>query len=283
MGWLSETMEKASGLIDKAQGYAASAVVRVAEPKVKEEIDTRVVVFRDEALQALPQQCEEKLRSKADTGSPVAWVFHQVLGDNTDQLVELLVNFFRSGINDATAGLSGSATQKIMEQLKDLLDGAEAEAASSSAAAQGPAGGEQVAAQVEQLQVAEAPGQRSRGLELPAAGGGEPAGAGGEGGFRGLTLSNVAALAGMAFSVEQHVPDFELRARELVHPLFEELKVKVWELVPAALQDALGPLIGEKQGQVEANPEVRLRRPHIRFCLFSRSVGLGTSMLQSTH
>jgi hypothetical protein len=30
----------------------------------------------------------------------------------------------------------------------------------------------------------------------------------------------------------------------------------VWELVPAALQDALAPLIGEKQGEVEANPEV---------------------------
>jgi hypothetical protein len=30
--------------------------VLVAEPKVKEEIDTRVVVFRDSALQALPQQ-----------------------------------------------------------------------------------------------------------------------------------------------------------------------------------------------------------------------------------
>jgi hypothetical protein len=41
----------------------------------------------------------------------------QVLGDNTDQLVELLINFFRSGINDATAGLSDSATQKIMEQV----------------------------------------------------------------------------------------------------------------------------------------------------------------------
>jgi hypothetical protein len=40
----------------QAQGYAASAVVLVAEPKVKEEIDTRVVVFRDSALQALPQQ-----------------------------------------------------------------------------------------------------------------------------------------------------------------------------------------------------------------------------------
>jgi hypothetical protein len=40
----------------QAQGYAASAVVLVAEPKVKEEIDTRVVVFRDAALQALPQQ-----------------------------------------------------------------------------------------------------------------------------------------------------------------------------------------------------------------------------------
>jgi hypothetical protein len=45
--------------------------------------------------------------------------FHvlQVLGDNTDQLVELLINFFRSGIDDATAGLSESATQKIMEQV----------------------------------------------------------------------------------------------------------------------------------------------------------------------
>jgi hypothetical protein len=32
--------------------------------------------------------------------------------------------------------------------------------------------------------------------------------------------------------------------------------MQVWELVPAALQDALGPLIGEKQGEVEANPEV---------------------------
>jgi hypothetical protein len=32
--------------------------------------------------------------------------------------------------------------------------------------------------------------------------------------------------------------------------------LQVWELVPAALQDALGPLIGEKQGEVEANPEV---------------------------
>jgi hypothetical protein len=40
----------------QAQGYAASAVVLVAEPKVKEEIDTRVLVFRDSALQALPQQ-----------------------------------------------------------------------------------------------------------------------------------------------------------------------------------------------------------------------------------
>jgi kynureninase len=33
-------------------------------------------------------------------------------------------------------------------------------------------------------------------------------------------------------------------------------RLQVWELVPAALQDALGPLIGEKQGEVEANPEV---------------------------
>jgi hypothetical protein len=45
--------------------------------------------------------------------------YYQVLGDNTDQLVELLINFFRSGINDATAGLSDSATQKIMEQVRD--------------------------------------------------------------------------------------------------------------------------------------------------------------------
>jgi hypothetical protein len=44
--------------------------------------------------------------------------YFQVLGDNTDQLVELLINFFRNGINDATAGLSDSATKKIMEQVR---------------------------------------------------------------------------------------------------------------------------------------------------------------------
>lgn len=47
----------------QAQGYAASAVVLVAEPKVKEEIDTRVVVFRDAALQALPQQVRAQPKS----------------------------------------------------------------------------------------------------------------------------------------------------------------------------------------------------------------------------
>lgn len=285
MGWFSETVEKASGLLDKAQGYAASAVVLVAEPKVKEEIDTRVVVFRDAALQALPQQCEEKLRSKADSGSPVAWVLNKVLGDNTDQLVELLISFFRAGINDATAGLSDSATQKIMEQLKALLDGAEAEAAGSSeaAAAEEPAGAEQVAEQVEQLQVAEAPEQQSRSLDLPAAGEGESAAAAageGEGGFRSRTLSKGAALAGMAFNVEQRVPDFEQSAKELVHPLFEALKVKVWELVPAALQDALAPLIGEKQGEVEANPEEAGVAGEAEAAPEQRSRGLG-SWLQS--
>jgi hypothetical protein len=49
-------------------------------------------------------------------------------------------------------------------QLRDLLDGAEAEAASSGggAAPEAPAGAEQVAAQVEQLQVAEVSGDTVR-------------------------------------------------------------------------------------------------------------------------
>jgi hypothetical protein len=52
-------------------------------------------------------------------------------------------------------------------QLKDLLDGAEAEAASSGGgAAEAPAGAEQVAAQVEQLQVAEVRAIRTIQLEL---------------------------------------------------------------------------------------------------------------------
>jgi hypothetical protein len=74
----------------------------------------------------------------------------------------------------------------------------------------------------------QAPEQQSRSLELPAAGEGDAAAAEGEeGGFRSRMFGNVAALAGMAFNVEQHVPDFEQNARELVHPLFEALKVKV--------------------------------------------------------
>jgi hypothetical protein len=73
----------------------------------------------------------------------------------------------------------------------------------------------------------QAPEQQSRSLELPAAEGDAAAAAEGEGGFRSRMLGNVAALAGMALNVEQHVPDFEQSARELVHPLFEALKAKV--------------------------------------------------------
>jgi hypothetical protein len=53
--------------------------------------------------------------------------------------------------------LAAAVLPLLLLQLKDLLDGAEAEAASSSAAAAGeaPAGAEQVAEQVEQLQVSE--------------------------------------------------------------------------------------------------------------------------------
>jgi hypothetical protein len=75
----------------------------------------------------------------------------------------------------------------------------------------------------------QAPELQSRSLDLPAAGEAEAAAAEeeGEGGFRSRALSKVAALAGMAFNVEQRVPDFEQTAKELVHPLFEALKVKV--------------------------------------------------------
>jgi hypothetical protein len=84
--------------------------------------------------------------------------------------------------------------------------------------------------------ILQAPEQQSRSLELPAAGEGEAAAAAeGEGSFRSRMFGNVAALAGMAFNVEQHVPDFEQNARELVHPLFEALKVKVRWLGPIVM------------------------------------------------
>lgn len=51
----------------------------------------------------------------------------QVLGDNTDVLVSKLVERFRPGITTATDGLSTNATQRIMDKLKDLLDGRDPE------------------------------------------------------------------------------------------------------------------------------------------------------------
>jgi hypothetical protein len=79
------------------------------------------------------------------------------------------------------------------------------------------------------LHPTQAPEQQSRSLDLPAAADGEAAAAegGGESSFSRRAFGGVAALAGMAFNVEQRVPDFEQAAKELVHPLFEALKVKV--------------------------------------------------------
>lgn len=42
----------------------------------------------------------------------------QVIGDRTDGLVNLLLEKFRPGVTSATDGLSLTATQKIMEQVK---------------------------------------------------------------------------------------------------------------------------------------------------------------------
>lgn len=47
---------------------------------------------------------------------------------------------------------------------------------------------------------------------------------------------------------------------------------QVWELVPAALQDALAPLVGEKQDEVEANPQVRLTTHHERIVRERRNI-----------
>jgi hypothetical protein len=79
------------------------------------------------------------------------------------------------------------------------------------------------------LRPTQAPEQQSRSLDLPAAADGEAAAeeGGGESSFSRRAFGGVAALAGMAFNVEQRVPDFEQAAKELVHPLFEALKVKV--------------------------------------------------------
>ena len=43
---------------------------------------------------------------------------------------------------------------------------------------------------------------------------------------------------------------FEAMARETAHPLFDELKVSIWELVPATVKDSVGGLLGDKPDAV---------------------------------
>lgn len=77
--WVSGAAEKMSSTFEKAQDYAADAIVRMVEPPVQLEIDQRVTAFRDSALSELPQQTEDGLRSKAESGpTAVAWVFNRV-------------------------------------------------------------------------------------------------------------------------------------------------------------------------------------------------------------
>lgn len=81
----------------------------------------------------------------------------QVLGDNTDELVDKLLAQFKPGIVSATDGLSATAAEQIMAKLKDWLDGDDEEIGGGVKG--GQAGGEAEAAppaaEMEQLQVAE--------------------------------------------------------------------------------------------------------------------------------
>lgn len=77
--WVSGAVDKLGTTFDKVQDYAADAVVAVAEPAVRSEIDQRVTTFRDSALSELPRHTEEGLKSKVDSGpTAVAWVFNTV-------------------------------------------------------------------------------------------------------------------------------------------------------------------------------------------------------------
>lgn len=258
---LKAVKDKASGLIDKAQVKAVGLLVETLHPKVHTVIDGRVDAFRDQTLEVIPQQCEDGLKARTES-STVAWMLDKVLGDNTDILVEKLLAQIKPGIRDATDGLSATATDEIMAKLKDWLDGDDEEigagvkGSTGGAAAAGEA--EAPAAEMEQLQVAE---EQSRSLDAAAdepAGTEAPAASSTSGrSFHKSALSAVGALAGgMIFGLDDQLPKFEAAARELVHPLFEKLKAEVWELVPAALQESLQELVGEKGEAVVEAAEV---------------------------
>jgi hypothetical protein len=46
------------------------------------------------------------------------------------------------------------------------------------------------------------------------------------------------------------MPGFETMARETAHPLFEQLKEAIWELVPSTVKDVVGGLVGDKPDAV---------------------------------
>jgi hypothetical protein len=81
----------------------------------------------------------------------------QVLGDDTDELVDKLLAHVKPGIISATDGLSSTAAEQIMAKLKDWLDGDDQDI--GSGVKSGGGAGEEAAAlpteEMEQLQVTE--------------------------------------------------------------------------------------------------------------------------------
>jgi hypothetical protein len=57
-------------------------------------------------------------------------------------------------------------------------------------------------------------------------------------------VNSVGDMVNTVFNAEDKLPAFESAAKDLVHPLFEQLKTSIWELVPATLQDVLDDLVG---------------------------------------
>lgn len=56
---------------------------------------------------------------------------------------------------------------------------------------------------------------------------------------------------GLVMNLDERLPEVEASARQQAHPLFVQLQERVWALVPATLQQALGDVLDRNKGAVE--------------------------------
>jgi hypothetical protein len=237
-------IEKIHGAFDSVVGGIKDFIVRKLEPEVLEEISERVKEYQIKTLKELPEQCEAVVKEQS-TENAAAWAIYKVLGEDTSELVEKIMESMKPGIDSATDQLNIKATEIVMERVRDALDvdgdssdEDEIQKPRDTTQSTERAGDEveSISRGIDEVEISETAQENiessNRGIdEIESAPRAVEDNA--------IESRKSKKTAKRAKSLKERLPGIEASTRVLAHPLFEKLQIEIQELAHVSIRNVL--------------------------------------------